>query len=96
MLSQAFARGEEYHVTLGLGLNRVVHLVSSLLLRIKDPRDASAWNRFVQLYAPFIHNYGRRKGLQDADAADLVQDVLQAVARSMDQFDYDTTNLLCG
>jgi RNA polymerase sigma-70 factor (ECF subfamily) len=62
---------------------------ASLLLRIRDPRDRIAWGEFVALYAPLIHAYGMRRGLQDADAADLAQDVLRAVNRSAATFDYD-------
>ena len=34
----------------------------------------------MRLYAPLIYRYARRKGLQNADAADLTQDVLRAVS----------------
>jgi DNA-directed RNA polymerase specialized sigma24 family protein len=47
----------------------------SLLVRIRDPRDADAWGRFVDAYAPVVYGFARRRGLQDADAADLTQDV---------------------
>jgi RNA polymerase sigma factor (sigma-70 family) len=62
---------------------------ASLLLRVRDLGDRLAWSDFVQLYAPLIHRYGLHCGLQDADAADLVQEVLRRVSRSMPQFDYD-------
>jgi RNA polymerase sigma-70 factor (ECF subfamily) len=62
---------------------------ASLLLKIRDPRDRIAWNDFLQLYAPLIHAYGMHRGLQDADAADLVQEVLRRVSRSMPSFEYD-------
>lgn len=61
----------------------------SLLLRIRDAGDSQAWGEFVTLYAPLIHGYGVRRGLQDADAADLAQDVLQNVARAIPSFAYD-------
>src|SRR5262245_35393309 len=61
----------------------------SLLLRLRDPRDAEAWNQFVRLYAPLVYRYGRRHGLQDADASDLTQDVLRAVNAGVGRFDYD-------
>src|SRR4051812_13787806 len=48
---------------------------ASLLVLLRDPGDGIAWNRFVDLYAPLIYGF-RRHGLQDADAADLSQDVL--------------------
>lgn len=64
---------------------------ATLLLKIRDPADRIAWNDFVQLYAPLIHAYGMRRGLQDADAADLVQEILRRVSRSMPKFEYDRT-----
>ena len=52
----------------------------SLLVRIRDNGDREAWRQFVDLYAPLVYKFARRRGLQDADAADLTQEVLQAVA----------------
>ena len=62
---------------------------ATLLLRIRDARDQAAWGEFVQLYAPLIHAYGMHRGMQDADAADLVQEVMRLVSRSMPGFQYD-------
>jgi RNA polymerase sigma-70 factor (ECF subfamily) len=53
----------------------------SLLLRIGDPRDRDAWFEFVSIYRPLIYRVGRRYGLQDADAQNLVQEVLQKIER---------------
>jgi RNA polymerase sigma factor (sigma-70 family) len=61
----------------------------SLLIRIRDPKDDAAWRQFVRLYAPLVYGFARRRGLQDADAADLVQDVLQQAATGANRFDYD-------
>jgi RNA polymerase sigma-70 factor (ECF subfamily) len=61
----------------------------SLLARIKDTGDRQAWAEFVDLYAPVIHGYALKRGLQDADAADLTQEVLGAVARSAARLNYD-------
>ena len=62
---------------------------ASLLLRIRDARDGDAWSQFVALYAPLIYGHARKHGLQDADAADLTQDVLRAVAGAVHRLDYD-------
>jgi RNA polymerase sigma-70 factor (ECF subfamily) len=43
----------------------------------------------VEIYAPLVYRLARRRGLQDADAADLTQDVLQAVNRAAPRLDYD-------
>ena len=61
----------------------------SLLARIKDTGDRQAWAEFVDIYAPLIHGFAQKQGLQDADAADLTQEVLGAVARSAARLDYD-------
>jgi RNA polymerase sigma-70 factor (ECF subfamily) len=62
---------------------------ASLLLRLRDPQDEAAWTEFVDLYAPLVYGYARKQGLQDADAADLTQDVLGAVASAVDRLEYN-------
>src|SRR5262245_55312090 len=62
---------------------------ASLLVRLRDRQDESAWRQFVDLYAPLVYGYARRQGLQDADAADLSQEVLGAVARAVGRLEYD-------
>ena len=61
----------------------------TLLTRIRDDRDAEAWREFVQLYGPVVYRFARNRGLQDADAADLMQDVLRSVARNANRMEYD-------
>jgi RNA polymerase sigma-70 factor (ECF subfamily) len=61
----------------------------SLLLRLRDAGDQQAWEEFVDLYAPLVYGFARKHGLQDADAADLTQDVLRAVAGAVPRLDYD-------
>lgn len=60
---------------------------ASLLVRLRDRLDESAWREFVQLYAPVVYRFARRRGLQDADAADLTQEVLRSVSGSVAAFD---------
>ena len=62
---------------------------ASLLVRLRDPRDESAWTEFVGLYMPLVYGYTRKRGLQDADAADLSQEVLCAVAGALGRLEYD-------
>src|SRR4051812_6255523 len=61
----------------------------SLLVRIRDAQDRDAWRLFVDLYGPVIYRYGRKRGMQDADAADLTQTVLQAVSGAIHRLEYD-------
>jgi RNA polymerase sigma factor (sigma-70 family) len=61
----------------------------SLLVRLRDARDVDAWRQFVELYGPIVYRFARRHRLQDADAADLTQEVLRAVSGSIGRLDYD-------
>jgi RNA polymerase sigma-70 factor (ECF subfamily) len=62
---------------------------ASLLLRLRNRRDEAAWGEFINLYGPLIYGYARKQGLQDADAADLGQEVFRAVAGAVSRLDYD-------
>lgn len=61
----------------------------TLLNRIRETDDAEAWAEFARLYGPVVYGFARKRGLQDADAADLVQDVLRSVARNAHRINYD-------
>jgi RNA polymerase sigma-70 factor (ECF subfamily) len=61
----------------------------SLLVRLRDVSDTGAWEEFVDLYAPLIYRLARKHGLQDADAADLTQDVLRVTVDYLPRFRYD-------
>lgn len=61
---------------------------ATLLLKIRDRSDATAWTDFVQIYAPLLYAYALKAGLQDADAADLAQDTMRQVICHIDRFEY--------
>ena len=63
----------------------------SLLLRVRDPKDQDAWSEFVDIYSPIIFRMASRKGLQPADAEDLVQQVLLAVSKAIESREHDRT-----
>jgi RNA polymerase sigma-70 factor (ECF subfamily) len=58
---------------------------SSLLERVKA-RDPNAWPRMCDLYGPYIYRWCRRAGLQQADAADIAQEVFRTVAAKIAEF----------
>jgi RNA polymerase sigma-70 factor (ECF subfamily) len=62
---------------------------ASLLLRLKDRADEEAWREFVEIYRPVVVRLARKKGLQDADADDLAQQVFLAVAGAIDRWQMD-------
>ena len=61
----------------------------SLLVRIRDRGDRAAWVQFAEIYSPLLHRFARRHGLQEADANDLVQEVLKAIATAAERLEYD-------
>ncbi|MBS0263587.1 MAG: sigma-70 family RNA polymerase sigma factor [Planctomycetes bacterium] len=61
----------------------------SLLVRLRDRADDEAWFAFTEIYRPVIFRLASRRGMQPADADDLVQQVLTLVARSIDRWETD-------
>jgi RNA polymerase sigma factor (sigma-70 family) len=61
----------------------------SLILRLPSSADAQAWREFIELYEPLILRFARRRGLQEADAREIAQNVLIAVAKSVDRWQPD-------
>jgi RNA polymerase sigma-70 factor (ECF subfamily) len=61
----------------------------SLVLRLRNSHDEAAWAEFVEIYEPLVYRLARSKGLQDADAQDLCQEVFRAVAGAIERWDPD-------
>ncbi|HTQ39040.1 MAG TPA: RNA polymerase sigma factor [Pirellulales bacterium] len=61
----------------------------SLLIRLSDRSDQAAWQEFASIYTPVIYRLALRKGLQHADAEDLSQQVLSAIAKAIDRWQTD-------
>lgn len=73
----------------GILLATDYHTRKTLLLKIKDTGDQEAWGEFVELYTPMVFSFLRKRGLSEDDASDVAQDVMRAVARAIENFDYD-------
>lgn len=61
----------------------------SLLLRLRNAGDQQAWGEFLEIYQPLIFRLTRQRGLQDADAREVTQEVLFAVARAIGRWESD-------
>ncbi len=61
----------------------------SLLQRLHDRGDSSAWVEFCEIYERAIHRLALKYGLQDADAREVSQDVLLTVSRRIHLFEID-------
>jgi RNA polymerase sigma factor (sigma-70 family) len=70
-------------------MNVIPDTRASLLVRLSDPRDEQAWGEFMDIYSPLVRRLARQRGMQDADADDLLQEVFRAVARALERGLYD-------
>jgi RNA polymerase sigma factor (sigma-70 family) len=62
----------------------------SLLGRLRHQSDPRSWQRFFDLYFPWIRDWlCRHHSLSHQDAEDLTQDVLSVVLRELPGFSYD-------
>jgi RNA polymerase sigma-70 factor (ECF subfamily) len=61
----------------------------SLIVRLKGERNELAWTEFVSAYEPFLRRLIERQGVPERHVADATQQVLVAVARSVDGWQDD-------
>lgn len=66
-----------------------VSVTSLTLLRAAGDQQPAAWEDLVRIYSRRMYRWCRVAGLQPADAADVVQDALGAVARNLAGFRRD-------
>ncbi len=59
----------------------------SLIARLSDRQNVEAWEQFSAIYQPLVYRLGRTKGLQDADAQEVAQEVMVAVSRAVDHWE---------
>jgi RNA polymerase sigma factor (sigma-70 family) len=61
----------------------------SLLQRLKDWADRDGWQEFFDTYWQLIYNVARKAGLSDAQAQEVVQETVLAVAKNIGGFKTD-------
>src|SRR2546423_58675 len=69
----------------------IISTRSSLLNRLKDWEDKASWKDFFDTYWKLIYGVARTAGLNDAEAQDVVQETIIAVAQKMPNFKYDSS-----
>jgi len=58
----------------------------SLIARVKDLADGTAWTEFLGIYQPVVYRIARRRGLQDTDAHDVSQQVFLSVSQAIGEW----------
>jgi len=61
----------------------------SLIVRLKDQRNELAWTGFVCAYEPFLVRLVRRQGTPERHVPDITQQLLIAIARSVNGWSSD-------
>lgn len=77
------------HSLLNSGARHLDTTDRSLISRVRNPHDSSAWREFTALYRPIIVRYSRSRYLEPADADDVAQDVLKILVNRLKTFEYD-------
>jgi len=60
---------------------------ATLLAGVKARENREAWEDFLLTYRPVIYRMARRRGLQDADAQDAVQNILVRVSAAIADYE---------
>jgi hypothetical protein len=63
--------------------DEVIRTRATLLDRLKNWNDQASWQEFFDIYWQLIYGVARKAGLTDAEAQDVVQETLVAVAKHM-------------
>lgn len=69
--------------------NQLIPTRQSLLSRLKHWDDQKSWQDFYDIYARLIYGAAIKAGLAEAEAEDVVQDTVIAVAKAIQGFKYD-------
>lgn len=59
----------------------------SLVARVKNLGDGASWIEFMDIYQPVVYRMAQRRGLQDADAHDVMQQVFVSVAGAIERWE---------
>ena len=59
----------------------------SLIARVQDLGDGASWAEFLEIYQPVVFRMARKRGLQDADAHDVVQQVFVSISRAIGRWE---------
>lgn len=62
---------------------------ASLIARVKDRGDAAAWAEFIGIYQPIVFRMARRRGMQEADALDVMQQVFLSISGAIEHWTPD-------
>lgn len=60
---------------------------SDTLIRRAVAAEPEAWRQLVDVYGPLLFRWSRRKGIQESDACDLVQEIFATIHHGLRRFE---------
>ena len=60
---------------------------ASLLMRVRDLDDAESWNQFYRTYERVVRGLARKRGLSNAEAEEVAQEVFKRIAETIHDFE---------
>jgi RNA polymerase sigma-70 factor, ECF subfamily len=63
----------------------------SLLIRVRNRQDQTAWYEFDSIYRPMLIRFGLARGLNATEAEEVAQQCLAAITQHIESFEYDPT-----
>ena len=70
-------------------IDELIPTRATLIRRLKNWQDQSSWQDFFDTYWRLIYGVARKGGLTEAEAQDVVQETMIAVAKHMPTFEYN-------
>ena len=71
-------------------MSKPINTRQTLLFKIKNQYDDTAWNDFVQFYRPYIYRVIQNLNVSTCDREDIIQEVMLASWKKLPEFEYDT------
>lgn len=64
---------------------------STLIERVRNPKDSDSWREFVELYEPLLLRFVLSQGTPRSEADDIVQEIFSNLLRILPTFEFDRT-----
>ena len=63
----------------------------TLLFKIKNQYDESAWDDFIRFYRPYIYRVIQNLNVNSSDREDIIQEIMLTSWKKLPEFEYDTS-----
>lgn len=72
-------------------MSKPLNTRQTLLLKIRDQYDDSAWEEFVKFYRPYIYRVIQNLQVNTSDREDVIQEVMLIAWKKLPEFEYDNS-----